>query len=133
MNTSSDDWGPALGQEDPTPSPKKVPRKESLSGLVYYFRNGLPVESMSRLSSPVNAPALMKAFKKLVAEGFTHTDIRSMIDDFCVRIKVKPLREDILPWRAFIGDLDSLAKSLKTKNPTESYGSWGLDSRLMED
>lgn len=133
MKRPVDDWGPTLGADDSPPPTKKKPKSESLSGLVYYFRDSLPIESMARLSSPVNGPAMMKAFKKLLGEGFTHADIRGMIDDFSSRLKVKPLRPEVLPWRAFLGDLDTLATAQKSVNPTETYGKWGLDSRLMEE
>jgi hypothetical protein len=134
MNRFPDDWGSALGEDGPKPpAPKKKPKQESLTGLVYHFSNSLPVESMNRLSSPVNGPAMMKAFKKLLAEGFTHGEIRGMIDDFSSRLKAKPLKPEVLPWRAFLGDLDSLASAQRTANPQEDYGTWGVDSRLLED
>lgn len=135
MNRFPDDWGTPLGadpdrREEP---PKKKTSKDSLTGLVYYFKDSLPLEAMTRIGSPVNGPAMMKGFKKLSAEGFTHDDIRGMIDTFISKLRTKPLRPDVLAWRAFLFDLDSLAQSQRSLNPTETYGSWGTDSRLLED
>lgn len=132
-----DDWGSPLGADPESvqepPSPKKKPRQDSLTGLVYYFSNSLPTEAMSRIGSPVNGPALMKGFKKLIEADFTHDDIRGMIDIFVSKLRAKPLKPELLAWRVFLGDLDSLAQSFRTSNPNEDYGKWGLDPRLMED
>lgn len=132
-----DDWGTALGSDPDspqvTPSPKKKPRQDSLTGLVYHFSNAMPIESMNRIGAPVNGPALMKGFKKLIEAGFTHDDIRGMIDTFASRLRAKPLKPELLAWRVFLGDLDSLAQSFRASNPNEDYGKWGLDPRLMED
>ena len=135
MNRFPDDWGTPLGadpdrREEPA---KKKPRKDTLSGLVYYFRDGLPIEAMNRIGSPVNGPAMIKGFKKLQEQGFTPDDIRGMIDTFVSKLRTKPLRPDVLAWRAFLADLDSLAQSQRSLNPTETYGTWGTDSRLLED
>lgn len=132
-----DDWGTPLGgdpdsQKEKT-TPNKKPAKDSLTGLVYYFSNAMPVEAMTRIGAPVNGPALMKGFKKLVEAGFTHSDIRGMIDTFASKLRAKPLKPELLAWRVFLGDLDSLAQSFRTSNPNEDYGKWGLDPRLMED
>jgi hypothetical protein len=132
-----DDWGTPLGGDPDRPkeqpSPKKKPAKDSLAGLVYYFSNAMPLETMARIGAPVNGPALMKGFKKLVEAGFTHNDIRGMIDTFASKLRAKPLKPELLAWRVFLGDLDSLAHSFRTSNPNEDYGKWGLDPRLMED
>lgn len=136
MNRFPDDWGTPLGSDPetpPKPEPKKKPRKDSITSLVYYFSSAMPAESMKRIGSPVNGPALMKGFKKLIEEGFTHDDIRGMIDTFASKLRTKPLKPDVLPWRAFLGDIDALAHSFRTTNPSEDYGNWGIDPRLMED
>ena len=138
MSRFPDDWGTPLGGDPEAPStqvtpPKKKTPKDSLSGLVYYFSNAMPVEAMNRIGSPVNGPALMKGFKKLTEAGFTHGDIRGMIDTFASRLRTKPLKPELLPWRVFLGDLDSLAQSFRTSNPNEDYGKWGIDPRLMEE
>lgn len=132
-----DDWGNAIGSDPDSPKevavPKKKPRQDSLTGLVYYFSNAMPIETMARIGAPVNGPALIKGFKKLVEAGFTHADIRGMIDTFASKLRTKPLKPELLAWRVFLGDLDALAQSFRTSNPNEEYGKWGLDPRLMED
>lgn len=130
---NSDDWGTPLGG-DPAESLKTpTSKKTSMTSLVYYFKDSLPLDAMSRIGSPVNGPALMKGFKKLIESGFTPDDIRGMIDIFIVKIKTKPLSPSIVPWRAFLADLDSLSVSYRQMNPQEDYGKWGIDSRLLED
>lgn len=133
----NDDWGTAIGSDPDspkeTPAPKKKAHQDSLTGLVYYFSSAIPVEAMARIGAPVNGPALMKGFKKLVEAGFTHDDIRGMIDTFVSKLRAKPLKPELLAWRVFLGDLDALAQSFRTTNPNEAYGKWGLDPRLMED
>lgn len=135
MNRFPDDWGTPLGgdPDKPTPTPKKKPKGDTLGGLVYYFSDALPVEAMSRIGSPVNALALVKGFKKLTDNGFTHDDIRGMIDTFASQLRAKPLKPDVLAWRAFLANLDSLAQGYRRVNPAETYGKWGTDSRLMEE
>lgn len=132
-----DDWGSPLGadpeKKNESTKPQKKPRQDSLTGLVYYFSNSLPLEAMSRIGAPVNGPALMKGFKKLIEADFTYDDIRGMIDTFVSKLRAKPLKPELLAWRVFLGDLDSLAQSFRTSNPNEDYGKWGLDPRLMED
>lgn len=129
----TDDWGTPIGTDpDPTPT-TPTERKMNSQSLVYYFKDHLPLESMDRIGSPVNGPALMKGFKKLREKGFTHDEIRVMIDSFIAKIKAKPLPPAVLPWRAFLSDLDSLAQSHRNLNPQQDYGKWGIDPRLMED
>lgn len=132
---SPDDWGTPLGgdtdQSQETPREKKT-RRNSATSLVYYFSTAMPMEAMNRIGSPVNGPALMKGFKKLLEKDFTHDEIRGMIDTFASRLRTKPLKPEVLPWRAFLADLDKLAEGQRNINPNESYGSWGIDTRLEE-
>ena len=131
----SDDWGTPLGSDGDRPQEeprKKNTRRNSVTSLVYYFSTAMPVESMNRIGAPVNGPALMKGFKKLLEKGFTHDEVRGMIDTFASKVRAKPLKPEVLPWRAFLGDLDNLAQGHRTANPNESYGSWGVDSRLED-
>lgn len=132
-----DDWGAAIGRDPEilksASLPKKNSRQDSLSGLVYYFSNSLPIDAFSKIGAPVNGRALIKNFKKLIDLGFSYSDIRGIINIFASNLKAKPLKPEVLAWKLFLANLDSLAHSFRTNNPNEEYGNWGVDPRLLED
>lgn len=128
----SDDWGPAFGA-DPEPKsapPKKTPRRDTLFGLTTYFSELLPTDAWGKLNSPVNFPAMSKGLKKLREAGYTTDQIRGMMDIFIADIKRKPLTEGVAPWRAFLANLDALAKRVTTYKEPESYDDVETDRRL---
>lgn len=128
----SDDWGPAFG-EDPEAKkepPKKTPRKDTLFGMVTYFSELLPKDAWGRLNSPVNFPAMSKGLKKVREAGHTPEHIRSMMELFIADINQKPLTEGVAPWRAFLANLDALAKRATTAKGHDSYDDVETDKRL---
>lgn len=136
MNRYEDDWGPALGQEEKEsqPATKKAPKKkDSIAGLVYEFRDRLLLNPAMFMNAQVNAPALAKAFRKILDTGRTYDDIRQMIAQFSADITAKPLSDGIPAWRAFISRLDSLALKVKTSETTYTYDGPKIDPRLTKE
>lgn len=128
----SDDWGPAFGA-DPEPKsspPKKTSRRDSLFGLATYFSELLPKDAWGKLNSPVNFPAMSKGLKKLREAQYTPDQIRAMMDMFVADIKRKPLADGVAPWRAFLANLDALAKRATTYKEPDSYDDVETDRRL---
>lgn len=136
MNRYEEDWGPALGQEEKEsqPATKKAPKKkDSIAGLVYEFRDRLLLNPAMFMNAQVNAPALAKAFRKILDTGRTYDDIRQMIAQFSADITAKPLSDGIPAWRAFISRLDSLALKVKTSETTYTYDGPKIDPRLTKE
>jgi len=131
MRRQADDWGPALGQdpEKVSENPRKKPQRDSLTGLISYFKDVLPTDAWGSLNSPVNAPALMSGLKKLQASGHTSEEIRSMMNSFVVNISRKPLPVGVAPWRAFLANLDSLSNQVSS-NENTTYDDLEVDRRL---
>jgi hypothetical protein len=128
----SDDWGPAFGAdaEPKSAPPKKTPRQDSLFGLTTYFSELLPKDAWGKLNSPVNFPAMSKGLKKLREANYTPKQIRDMMHIFITEIKQKPLTEGVAPWRAFLANLDALAKKATTYKEPDSYDDVETDRRL---
>lgn len=131
MKKAPDDWGSPLGG-DPDRKEEVAPKKGTLPALVYYFRDCLPEESMDRIGAPVNARALMAGFKKLIDRGFTHEDIRAMIDSFVRDIARRPLPSHVAAWRGFLANLDKYAKDGKHDKDQRPSG-LQIDPRLLSD
>lgn len=128
---TGDEWGPALGDDFDRKEVKQIKTTAS-TNLVYYFRDKVTSKSMS-LNSPVNGPALMKAFKSLRQKGITGDEIKSMIDQFAHDIEQTPLPSHLQPWRAFIAKMDTLYKSIKGSLTDTDYTVYGVDPRLKKD
>ena len=135
----SDDWGTALGSDKdvftPSQKPKKKPKGDSLSGLVYEFQNlmilGTPIMSFN---SQINGPAMMKAFRKMMDAGKSFEDIRAMMEQFAKDIKAKPITDGTPLWRVFLGRLDTLALKVGHSDTSVSYDEIPkIDPRLMRD
>jgi hypothetical protein len=132
MRTPTDDWGGGLGSDPEKKSAPAVrpPKENSRALLVYYFRDRMPEESMNRIGAPINAKALMSCFRKLVERGFTHDDIRAMIDVFAKEITRRPLPVHVAPWRGFIANIDKYAKGAK-QDEKETATESTVDPRLL--
>lgn len=134
MNKSHDEWGPALGADEPTePEPRQRKKKNTLSSLVSEFSDRLLVNPATLYNAQTNAPAMMKAFRQLLDSGKTHDDIRQMIKQFHKDIVAKPLTDGIPAWRAFLGRLDSLALKVTHSEPSYDYDEQKVDPRLVND
>lgn len=134
MRKHDDDWGPALGQEEKSndTSAKKPPsKKDSLTSLVYEFRDRLMLDTANLFNAQVNAPALMKAFRRLLEAGRSYDDIRRMIVQFNKDIAANPLKDGIPAWQAFLGRLDSLLTKIDNKEEEFTYDGPKIDPRLM--
>jgi len=133
----SDDWGTALGSDKdvytPPPTSKKKPKKDTLSGLVYDFRDVLMMDTSNLMNAQVNGPAMMKAFRNILDSGRTYEDIRAMMKQFAVDIKAKPLADGIPAWKAFLGRLDTLEKKVAHSEPSYDYTPNKVDPRLVND
>ena len=131
-----DEWGTPLGadkNEAHEATPKKRPKKDTLSGLVKDFHDRLMLDTSNLMNAQVNAPALMKAFRKVLDTGRTHEDARQMIIQFHKDIAIKPLTGGIPAWQAFISRLDSLALKTQTHEVEYDYNGPKIDPRLMKD
>jgi hypothetical protein len=130
----TDDWGKPIGADEErlpdSPVPLRKPRRDSLTGLVYFFRDSLPQQSKFALNAPVNGPALTKGFKKLIAQGYTHEQIREMIRLYVSDLVRKPLPEGITPWRGFLANLDGLSSRIKRSTGHNDYGDISTDRRF---
>lgn len=133
MKDKYDDWGPTLGQEDKPQPPKPTAKKDTLTALVYEFRDRLMLDTANLFNAQVNAPALMKAFRKLIDAGKTHEDIRQMIVQFNKDITAKPLTNGIPAWKAFLGRLDTLLTKVDKQEQDFTYDGPKIDPRLMKD
>lgn len=134
--TRHDDWGPTLGQEkrdNDVMTSKRPAKKDSLTALVYEFRDRLMMDTSNLFNAQVNAPALMKGFRKLIDAGRSHEDIRKMIAQFNKDISVNPLTNGIPAWQAFLGRLDSLLIKIDNNEQTFTYDGPKIDPRLMKD
>lgn len=130
MRAVKDDWGTALGEDSQPQVKVPAPKKLTASSLVYFFQNSLPANYVVGLSSPVNAKALMKAFRKCIDSGLSLEQVKEMITLFMDDLAHKPLPSDVQPWRGFVANMDSLAKKLSKEIKQEEYDGWGVDSRL---
>lgn len=130
MKAVKDDWGTALGEDHQPTATVRTPKKLTASSLVYFFQNNLPVNYVVKMNAPVNAKALMKAFRKCTDNGFSLEQVKEMITLFMDDIARKPLPADIQPWRGFVANLDSLAKRITKEITGEEYDGWSVDSRL---
>lgn len=133
MGKEVDDWGKPLGGDDSAPAspvPYKKPRRDSLTGLVYYFRDTIQPPSKLVANSPINGPALTKAFKKLLAQNYTHEQIREMIRVYASDLARKPLREGVQPWRGFLANLSELAVRTTRKVGHGNYDDVITDRRI---
>lgn len=136
MNRFQDDWGPTLGQEEKEQAnseKKKIPKKDSLSALVYEFRDRLLLDTSNFFNSQVNAAALTKAFRKLLDAGKSHDDIRNMIIQFNKDIAAKPLKNGLPAWKAFIARLDELVIKIDGHDKEFSYDGPKIDPRLTKE
>jgi hypothetical protein len=127
-----DDWGTGLGADPDRPAIKPAAKGDTRTALVYFFRDSLPSESMDRITSAINAPALMKGFAKLSERGFTNEQIRGMIMSFVKEISRRPLPVEVAPWRAFLANLDKYAKEPNVQEDTQPT-SISIDPRLTEE
>lgn len=123
MKRKEDDWGPALGADEK--SPELPPTHQGNIGLVRYFRDILPRDSWGLLNAPVNSAAMMKRIKDMREQGYSHEQIREMMDIYVTDISRRPLPADVAPWRGFLANLDGLAARLSTKE--ESYDDVQVD------
>jgi hypothetical protein len=73
---------------------------------------------------------MSKGLKKLRAAEYTPDQIRVMMDMFVADIKRKPLADGVAPWRAFLANLDALAKRATTYKEPDSYDDVETDRRL---
>jgi hypothetical protein len=127
MRRQEEDWGKALGEDPDLPAkdtrPKKIQRKDTISGLVNYFSNLLPTDSWGKLNSPVNAKAMMTGVSKMRKAGHSPETIRSMMDLYLLEISRRPLPEGVAAWRGFLANLDSLTAKVHATNTkeTDSY------------
>jgi hypothetical protein len=112
---------------------KKIPRKDSLSGLVIFFSELLPTDSWGKLNSPVNAPAMIAGLRKVRDAGNTPETIRAMMRLFVSGLASKPLPDGVAPWRAFLANLDALASAVTATNLKEpdTYDDLQPDKRLI--
>lgn len=136
MKKHDDDWGPTLGQEKndtDTSAQKRPTKKDSLTALVYEFRDRLMLDTSNLFNSQVNAPALMKAFRRLLDAGKSHEDIRKMILQFNKDIAANPLTNGVPAWQAFIGRLDSLLVKIDNNEEVFKYDGPKIDPRLMKE
>lgn len=132
-----DDWGRSLGS-DPEVSndiigAKRIPRKDSLMGLVIFFSEMLPTDAWGKLNSPVNAPAMVSGLKKARDAGHTPETIRAMMRLFISGLTNRPLPEGVAPWRGFLANLDALASAVTANNLKEpdTYDDLQPDKRLI--
>lgn len=132
-----DDWGNPIGRDfdvvsDPTP--KKQPKKsDSLTGLVYEFRDQMLMDTSGMMNAQVNGPAMMKAFRKALDAGRSYDDIRLMIKQFYKDIAAKPLTGGIPAWQAFVGRFDTLWDTVSRQERDYSYDGPKIDPRLVKD
>lgn len=135
MKKMSDDWGTALGSDKDVytpPASKKKPKKDTLTSLVYEFRDQLMMDTSTLMNAQVNGPAMMKAFRTILDTGRTYDDIRAMIAQFHMDIKNKPLTDGIPAWKAFLGRLDTLANKVGHCDTPITYDEVPkIDPRLM--
>lgn len=128
-----DDWGTPLGADEPQPQvPKKSPKKDSLNGLVFEFRDQMLMDTSNLMNSQTNALALIKAFRKALDSGLTYDNIREMIRLFHRELQGRPLSDGVPAWKAFIGRMDQLAKKVGTTEPSITYDVPKIDPRLRE-
>jgi hypothetical protein len=132
VKKAPDDWGSPLGA-DPDRKETPAPKRGTLPALVYYFRDRLPEEAMDRIGAPVNAKALMVGFKKLIERGFTHEDIRAMIDTFVQDIARRPLPSHVAAWRGFLANMDKYAKDGKIREDDSRPPERQIDPRLLAE
>jgi hypothetical protein len=135
MKKMSDDWGTALGSDKDVyqpPAPQKNTPKDTLSSLVYEFRDQLMMDTSTLMNAQVNGPAMMKAFRKILDTGRSYDDIRAMMRQFHSDIKSKPLTDGIPAWKAFLGRLDTLAHKVGHSDTPVVYDDTPkIDPRLM--